>query len=177
MRPVSPIAHSGLGLLGWQIFDRKKTAGTMALFVAAANLADIDFLFALLFGPRPLFIHQSYTHNLIFILAGSVLLALLLGDGRSRLGLVLTGLSHLAVDIFVVDTVNPIGFRLFYPFSDRLFNVGLFPFLERGPWNVLISARNLGVLALEFGLFVLPVLVLLWKLSRRRIQSAAFWRL
>ncbi len=174
---MSPIGHGGLGLLGWQIFDRKKTAGSMALFVAAANLADIDFLFALLFGPQPLFIHQSYTHNLVFVLAGSLLLALLLSDGRSRLGLVLAGLSHLAVDIFVVDTVAPIGFRLFFPFSDTLFNVGLFPFLQRGPWKVLFSARNLGVLALEFGLFVLPVLILLWKLSRRRIPSAAFWRL
>jgi hypothetical protein len=157
---VSPLAHAGIGLLGWQWTDRKKTAASLALFLFAANWADIDFLFALAFGNRGLFRHQLYTHNVFFVLAGCALLSLFLPRGGSRWGLILTGLSHLPLDIIVVDTVPPIGIRPFWPVSDALYNIGLFPFLERGPWRVMFSLKNLLVLGLEFLLFVLPVLII-----------------
>lgn len=174
---MSPVAHAGIGLLGWQIFDRKKTLPTLLAFVTAANFADVDFLFYKLIGPQPLFIHQYYTHNLAFALLIGLLLALLLPRGASRWGVILTSLSHLALDIIVVDTMKPIGMRLLFPFSDAYYNLGFFPFLRRGSWKVMTSPHNLQVLGLELLCFVLPVLLIYRRPLLRRFSSAAFWRL
>ena len=40
----------------------------------------------------------------------------------------------------------------------------------------MASPRNLEVLALEFALFVLPVLVIFRKPLRRRFASSSFWK-
>lgn len=173
---MSPLAHSGLGLLGWQIFDRKKTVWTLALFVLVSNGPDVDFLMHAVFGPHALFIHQYFTHNLFFTLALSVGACFLLGDARSRVGLVLTGLSHLAVDLIVIDTLPPVGIRVFYPLSGVFYNLPWFPYLKRGTWEVMTSRRNFEVLALEFGFFVLPVLLVFFKPLWKRMTSAAFWK-
>jgi len=172
---MSPVAHTGLGLLGWEAGATRKTWRTLALFVLVSNLADVDFLLAFLFGPRPLFVHQAYTHNLTFVLATSGLLALALPKGRDRLALVLTGLSHLVVDIFVVDTLPPVGFRLLYPFSDALFNVAFFPYLVRPPYGAVFSPRNLAVLALEAAVFVVPVLIIFWGRFSGYLRERKFW--
>ena len=65
---------------------------------------------------------------------------------------------------------------MFWPISDALYNVPLFPFLERGPWRVLFSIRNFMVLGLEFLLFVLPVLIVCRRLLAERFRSPEFWR-
>ncbi|MHB8054403.1 MAG: metal-dependent hydrolase [Candidatus Aminicenantales bacterium] len=174
---MSPVAHAGLGLLGWQIFDRKKTAGTLFLFLLIANGPDIDFLLHTIFKGHALFIHQYFTHNLLFTLGLSVCASLLLSDARSRIGLILTGLSHLAVDLVVIDTLSPVGLRLFYPISGTFYNLPWFPYLKRGTWEVMTSTRNFEVLALEFAIFVLPVLVIFFKPLRKRLTSAAFWKM
>jgi len=173
---VSPLTHAGIGLLGWQWADRKKTVGSLALFLFAANWPDIDFLFSLAFGNRGLFRHQLFTHNVFFVLAGCALLSLLLPRGWSRWGLILTGLSHLPLDILVVDTVAPIGIRPFWPISDALYNIGLFPTLQRGSWRVIFSLNNFLVLGLEFLIFVLPVLFLYRRSLAARFRSPEFWR-
>ena len=84
---MRPLGHAGIGLLGWQGLDRKKTAGSLALFLFAANWPDIDFVLAGIFGSRGIFRHQFYTHNVFFVLAGCGLLALLLPKGGGRWGL------------------------------------------------------------------------------------------
>jgi len=173
---MSPIAHSGLGLLGWQLFDRKKTVSTLGLYLIVANGADIDFLLHMIFRGHALFLHQYYTHNLLFVLVFTLLFVFLLEDAGSRWGLVLTGVSHLAVDLIVIDTLPPIGIRLFFPLSKTFFNLPWFPYLQRGTLKAMASPRNLEVLALEFGLFVLPVLIIFHKLLWRRFRSSVFWK-
>jgi membrane-bound metal-dependent hydrolase YbcI (DUF457 family) len=172
---MSPVAHTGLGLLGWELVPTPKNWRTAALFILVSNLADVDFLFSLAFGRRPLFIHQYYTHNLFFVLATSWLLAFALPKGRGRAGLVLVGLSHLAADIIVIDSVRPVGIRLFYPLSDKLFNLGLFPYLQRWPFGAVFSAKNMAVLALEAAVFVVPVLFIFRRRFRRYVRAKKFW--
>ena len=173
---MSPVAHSGLGLLGWRLFDRKKTVGTLFLYILIANAADVDFLLHAIFKGHALFLHQYYTHNLLFVLVLALACMFLLADGRSRTGLVLTGVFHLAADVIVVDTLPPVGIRLFYPLSGNFFNLPWFPYLQRGPWKVMASPRNLWVLALELVIFVLPVLLVLPKPLWKRFVSPAFWK-
>jgi membrane-bound metal-dependent hydrolase YbcI (DUF457 family) len=174
---MSPVAHAGMGLLGWQVFDRRKSLGTLVLYILAANLADIDFLLYVVIGPKPLFIHQYFTHNFLFVLIGCGLLALLLRNGRSRWGLLLTGQSHLLLDIIVIDTLKPIGMRLLFPFSDTYYNLGFFPYLRHGTWKVMLGPGNLLVLGLEFLCFVLPVVWAYRRPLSRRFASGAFWRI
>jgi membrane-bound metal-dependent hydrolase YbcI (DUF457 family) len=174
---MSPVAHSGLGLLGWRLFDRKKTVGTLFLYMLIANAADVDFLLHAIFKGHALFLHQYFTHNLPFVLAVSLGFMFLLADGRSRTGLVLTGVSHLAADVIVVDTLAPVGIRLFYPLSGTFYNLPWFPYLQRGTWKVMVSSRNLGILALELGIFVLPVLFIRPKPLWKRFSSPAFWKI
>jgi hypothetical protein len=171
---VSPLAHAGIGLLGWQVFDRKKTAASLALFLFAANWPDIDFVLAGIFGNGGIFRHQLYTHNVFFVLAGCALLSLLLPRGTGRWGLILTGLSHLPLDIIVIDTVAPIGIRPFWPVSDALYNIALFPCLERGPLKVIFSPKNFLVLGLEFLFFVLPVLIIFRRSLTERFRRPDF---
>jgi hypothetical protein len=173
---LSPVAHSGLGLLGWRLFDRKQTVGTLFLYLLIANAADVDFLLHAVFRDRAVFIHQYYTHNLPFVLAVSLGFMFLLRDGPSRWGLVLTGISHLAADVIVVDTLKPVGIRLFFPISGVFYNLPWFPFLQRGAWKEMVTLRNLAVLGLEFGIFVLPVLLLFPKSLWKRFGSSAFWK-
>ena len=173
---MSPVAHSGLGLLGWRLFDRKQTVGTLFLYLLIANAADVDFLLHAVFQDRAVFIHQYYTHNLLFVLAVSLGFMFLLRDGPSRWGLVLTGISHLAADVIVVDTLKPVGIRLFFPIAGAFYNLPWFPYLQRGTWKEMATLRNLGVLVLEFGIFVLPVLLLFPKSLWKRFRSSAFWK-
>jgi hypothetical protein len=174
---MSPIAHSGLALLGWELGARRKNAFSLAVFMAAANLPDLDFLLRLIFGRGRLTLHQYYTHNALFILIASGLLSLLLPAGRDRWALLLVALSHLVLDVVVVDTLRPVGIRAFYPFSDALFNFGFFPFLQRGSLRAMASVRNLEVLALEAAVFVLPVAVVFRKALVRQLAARGFWSL
>lgn len=171
---MSPVAHTGLAVLGWQAGSAPRTWKALALFVLVSNLADVDFLLSFLLGPRPLFVHQAYTHNLAVVLAASALLALALPRGKGRLALVLTGLSHLAADAIVIDTLPPVGFRLLFPFSDALLNVGLFPYLVRPPYGAVLSARNAAALALEAAVFVLPVVVVFSRGLKRDLRAKTF---
>ncbi len=172
---MSPIAHSGMALLGWQLAASRKNIRTLAVFLVAANLPDIDFLIYLIFGPVRISLHQYFTHNLLFVVLGTGLLSLLLPPGRDRWGLLLVGVSHLLLDIVVIDTLRPIGLRPFYPFSKSLFNFGFFPFLKRGSLKVMASLRNMEILLLEAAVFVLPVLVIFRKRFVRQVGSRAFW--
>jgi membrane-bound metal-dependent hydrolase YbcI (DUF457 family) len=172
---MSPIAHSGMALLGWQLTATRKNIRTLAVFLVAANLPDVDFLLFIIFGRGRLSLHQYFTHNLLFVVLATGLLSLLLPAGRDRWGLLLVGVSHLFLDIIVIDTLRPIGLRPFYPFSKALFNFGFFPFLKRGSLKVMASLRNMEVLLLETVVFVLPVLVIFGKRMVRRIGSRAFW--
>jgi membrane-bound metal-dependent hydrolase YbcI (DUF457 family) len=149
----------------------------LVIFILAANFADIDYLLYLVSGRNPVFIHQYFTHNLLFVLVSCGLLSLLVKGARSRWGVFLTGMTHLGLDIIVIDTLKPFGFRLFFPFSNALFNIALFPYLRRGSWPVILSWDNLFVLGLEFACFVLPVIILFRRRLEKQVTTRAFWKL
>jgi len=172
---MSPIAHCGTALLGWQLASRRKNVFTLGLFLVAANLPDLDFLLRFLPGPGPAPLHQAFTHNLPFVLVTIGLLSLLLPPGPDRWGLVLVGLSHLILDVIVIDLVPPVGIRALYPFSDRLFNFGFFPYVQRGSFKAMATIRNLGVFALEAAVFVLPVVLAFPRRLGRELGSREFW--
>jgi membrane-bound metal-dependent hydrolase YbcI (DUF457 family) len=172
---MSPIAHGGVALFAWQISASRKNWRTLALFLFVGNLPDIDFALNLLLGHNRLSLHQYFTHNLLFILVATSLLSLFLPAGRDRWGLILLGLSHLVLDIIVIDPARPIGIRPFFPFSSVLYNFGFFPYLERWRLRTMISWRNGGVLLLEAAVFLFPVLIIYGKRILKTVRGRAFW--
>jgi hypothetical protein len=172
---MSPIAHSGVALLGWELASTRKTIKSFLIFLAVGNLPDIDFFLFLVFGRSRLALHQYVTHNLFFAVAAAGLLSLLLPAAKDRWGLVLVGVSHLALDIIVIDPVRPIGIRLFFPVSRKIFNFGFFPHLNRAGISNWFNTENLMVMALEAAVFVAPVMIFFGRDIYRTIKSRAFW--
>jgi membrane-bound metal-dependent hydrolase YbcI (DUF457 family) len=172
---VSPIAHSGIGLLGWEMASSRKNVKTFLLFLFVANMADLDFMLYLVFRTRRSYIHQYYTHNIFFVVIAASLLSLLLKTRRDRLGLILVGLFHLVQDIIVFDPVRPVGIRLFYPISSKLINLGFFPHLHRGGLRGTVSAGNAATLFLEALVFVAPVLIFFGKRLVEDFRRRDFW--
>jgi hypothetical protein len=172
---VSPIAHSAIGLLGWQLTASRKNIKTLILFLFVANLPDIDYLLFLLFRTRRFYIHQYFTHNIFFVVITAALLSLFLKAGKDRLGLILVGVFHLVQDIFVLDRGWPKGIRLFYPLSSKFFNIGFFPNLQRGSLWHMFSLRNISVLALETLVFIVPIIVIFWKKLGQEFSRRDFW--
>jgi membrane-bound metal-dependent hydrolase YbcI (DUF457 family) len=176
---MSPISHSAIGLLGWQITSspKRKNIKTLLLFILVSNFPDFDIFLLLIPATQSKHIHQTYTHNLMFVLITAFLFSLFLPSTREKLGLVFAGLSHLVLDIFVVDTFQPVGFRLFYPFSRKLFKFGFFPYLERGDLHKWLSAHNLFVLSLEAVVFLLPVIFFYRKELAATFRKKEFWKI
>lgn len=163
---MTPIAHSGLALLGWGAAARKKRH-TLLLFLIIASLPDIDFLLALFPGKNPFSLHQYYTHNLLFTLITTLCAFPFTHGLREKTGLSLAALSHLLLDLFTRDPAPPFGFRLFFPFSDQLFNISLMPNMNKDALNEIFSWHNAAVAAFELFFFLIPAI---W-LFRRDLKS------
>jgi len=157
---MTPIAHAAVGLVGWKFFSRRENLKALVFFVVAACAVDLDFLLYYMFGRPQVFIHQLYSHNIFVSLAVALIFFPLLKTARERGGLVLISLSHLFMDLFVIDNVPPIGFRPFFPVYDKFYNYGFFPFVQRGSARDLFSMHNLVAVACEIAVFVIPALFL-----------------
>ncbi len=158
---MSPIAHSGIALLGWQksTTQENKNIKTLLLFLLISNLPDIDFLFFLVIGKRAFTIHQYYTHNVFFVGLAILLFFPFIKQKKERIGFSLIAFSHLLLDLVTIDAAAPYGFRLFYPVSESLFHLGFFPNLHKKNLAEVVSLHNLWVLAFEAAVFLVPVLL------------------
>lgn len=166
----TPVAHSLAGacaaLLAGRRLPAARTLPVVAALLVAANLPDIDYL-AVVRGREFLErFHQGPLHSIGFVAVAVVPPALLL---RRRLGfarawplLAVAGLSHLLLDLVVVDHKPPIGFPFFWPFTARLFHgaVEIFPGIDR---VTLFSVKNLRELFVELAWGIPALLVAGWR--------------
>jgi membrane-bound metal-dependent hydrolase YbcI (DUF457 family) len=149
------------------VYGRGRPTGLRdaAAFVVATLAADLDFLPGLLLAGDPTRYHHMWSHSLpVALLIG---LAAGLINGRHRLLLCLTALSHPILDAFTVDMLGwyheTRGMPLFWPFSDAQFGpiAGLFQAPYVGfDFPRLMSPDNFAVLFRE-GAFLLAFLVVL----------------
>lgn len=153
---MTPLPHAAAGLLGWKLADRRYRPWILLAFIFVSCLPDVDFVLYPLLGKPDWLIHQRYTHTILLSVLSALVLFPLLKEARLRIGLVLTALSHLVLDVIVVDTLAPVGFRPFLPFSDVYLNWGLFPFVRCGMVAEVLSVPNLVAFGLELAVFVLP---------------------
>ncbi len=157
---MTPIAHAAVGLVGWKYFSRRENRRALVIFVFVACAVDLDFLLYYLLGKPEVFVHQLYSHTIFVSLAVALVFFPFLRSAKERRGLVLVSLSHLFMDLFVIDTVAPIGFRPFYPVFNKFFSYGFFPYVVRDSWAEIFSLRNVFAVGLEVAVFVIPAVLL-----------------
>lgn len=171
---MSPIAHTGAALLGWQKTAHKKNLTTLFFFILIANFPDIDFLFFFVIGKKAFALHQYYTHNVFFVGVSTLLFLPLLKSRRERIGFTIVGFSHLLLDLLVIDAAAPFGFRLFYPLSNRLFYYGITPNPAKAGLADILTLQNIWVLVFETVVFIVPVLLYYRKAFTGYIQKREF---
>jgi len=172
----TPVAHA---LTGWCLAaapraDLARSPRALLTVVAAANLPDLDYL-ALLRGHAAMEAsHQHFTHSLLFVLAGALLLAPLLRPYLrpwQAVGLLaLAGLSHLGLDLVSYDAKPPIGIPLLWPLTDARWHAPwtLFPGIDRSSLGAVLGRRNLTELAVELAVMAPAVLLVLRLRAARR---------
>jgi membrane-bound metal-dependent hydrolase YbcI (DUF457 family) len=153
---MTPIAHAAVGLVGWKYFSHRRELRSLVIFVVVACAVDLDFLVYYLFGRPQLFVHQLYTHNIFVSLAVALVFFPFLRSAKERGALALIGLSHIFMDVFVIDTVPPEGIRLFFPVYGKFYNYGFFPYVLRGNVREIFSAQNFFAVTCEVVFFVIP---------------------
>lgn len=157
---MTPFSHVAIGLIGWKYSSRRENRRALVFFIFVSCAVDLDFLLYYLLGKPEIFAHQLYTHNVFVSLAVAFVFFPFLNTARERRGLALVAVSHLVMDVFVIDTIAPIGIRPFYPVSNAFFSYGFFPYVVRGGWAEVFSLRNVFALSLEVAVFIVPAVVL-----------------
>ena len=153
------------------VFARlRRDAPKIAVLVAVACAADLDYLFGLPWLAPNRF-HQGWTHSAAFaVLLSLGILALRRGRPRGVLGGIPMGaifaaaLLHPLLDWTTEDTSAPYGIPLLWPFSDERFNAAwsLFPHVRKGSPSDLLAWHNVRVLLFEFSLCVPLLFGILW---------------
>ena len=157
----SPVAHTLAGACVAALASRRLPAAhavpVAAALILAANLPDLDYL-ALVAGREAMErFHQGAFHSIGFVATATLPLAFplrrRLGISRAWLLLAAAGLTHLLLDLLVVDRRPPVGFPFFWPFSVELFlaPIALFPGIDR---SSILSTRNLHELFAELAWFL-----------------------
>ena len=170
----TPVAHSLAGACIAILVSRRLPAASALPVVAAvlfaANLPDIDYL-AVVRGREAMeLFHQGPLHSLGFVAVAAVPLALLLRRriGLARAWLLLAGacLTHLLLDMMVVDRKPPVGLPLLWPWAAGRFHgpVEIFPGIDRAD---VLSVKNLRELLVELAWGV-PAVLTAWWWHRRR---------
>lgn len=166
----TPVAHSIAGACAAALFARRLPAAlalpSVAAALFAANLPDTDFLAAL--GGREALerFHQGPFHSIAFVAIATAPLALLLrrrlGFARAWLLLAVAGLTHLLLDLMVVDRRPPVGLPLLWPLSGERFHapVEIFPGLDRA---TPFSVQNMRELFVELAWGVPALLLAGWR--------------
>ena len=157
---MTPFSHAAMGLLGWKYSASRRDARSLLAFVFIACAVDVDFLLYYSLGRPEVFRHQVFSHNLFVIAALSLPFFAYLKTPRERWGLLLAGGSHLLMDMFVIDTLAPVGIRPFFPVWNQFFNVSFFPYVAKETWLSVLSWHNLYVLGLEALIFIVPAVIL-----------------
>ena len=151
------------------------TGPSALLFIALANLPDVDFLVGYLVARDPHWIHQGPTHSLLFAVA----VGLLAGFAwRKRPGpwlasavFAATILSHDIIDIFTGPAPgfnrSP-GLALWWPLETELISapVTIFPGIRHLTLSDLVSWHNFMAIILETAIFM-PIIALLVRIRRR----------
>lgn len=170
---MTPVGHTIVGIWIGTSIEKKNSIKYLLFYTIIASLPDFDIVFGfILWGKTGVNIHQLYTHNLSFVLIITLLTFFLSKkDKKITLFVFFALLSHLILDLFVIDKKPPIGIMLFFPFSLKLFNIPILSGVNKSSFKALFSLHNLKAVIVE-----IIILSPLWgytikKILRKRDDS------
>lgn len=176
----SPIGHSLAGLIIYRVVHGPWSGiawGRWALYVFAANAADLDFVPGILLGD-PNRYHHGISHSIGFaILFGFIfsLLVYLFSRRPMKKYFVVFSvlyLSHIVLDLMYIDTSWPYGEPFFWPLSPVYFypSFAFLPDIQRSReaadfFRSLFSLHNLWAVTVEI-LLLVSVIIVMWILQK-----------
>jgi hypothetical protein len=147
----SPVGHSLMGLIIYSATGRSigpRHWQPMALYVLAANAADLDFLPGLLIGDLGRF-HHGPSHSIGFvILFGFLASAFFSRKIFAFMVSTVLYLSHLFLDYLVQDPSRPFRIPLLWPLSHEYY-MAPFAFLSRFDYAPNLSESTLSVFTFQ----------------------------
>ncbi len=171
----SPIAHGLLGLTVHVLASRDaaelKDPWRLGVTVGAALAPDLDLAFRLVDGRNH---HNNEFHSVGFAILAAVAGAAVFRLLRWKRPLALAATvflawsSHLVLDYLNVDTSPPIGLMALWPFSNGYYKSPLPIFMDIGRdlnWSTI--THDAVAAAWECAVLV-PVLLVCWRLRKRR---------
>jgi inner membrane protein len=179
----TPVGHTLAGALIYLNFSFEKSERIKFFLIVTilALLPDVDLLFGF-FDGNPNKYHHQFTHSLFFVLASGLMASMLFmktkqGLCKIILLFVLSGLFHLVLDLFAVDTHQPQGVPLFWPFLNRYFISpwSIFPDVHRAEnssifFQSLFNRHNAYTVFIEVALLG-PMVYWVYRLKRRRVVN------
>ena len=127
---MTPIGHLSVSYITGKSYRNI----SLPAIIIGGVLPDFDFVF--LFFSWFNQVHRVITHNLFFLILGSLFAALFAAKGRKQgvgFSLFLGGSLHLLIDSFMDNNpTNGIGLALLWPFNDELFS----------PFNLFHASLN-----------------------------------
>ncbi|MGD9975064.1 MAG: metal-dependent hydrolase [Desulfatirhabdiaceae bacterium] len=160
---ASPVGHTLAALIGYaatvNCWNSKPKYGTLAMYVLAANLPDIDFLPGIFLGDPGRF-HHGITHSIGAAILFGVIVWIVQRIRTQRavyMAMALSALygSHLIIDWMTADYRPPFGSPLLWPFSMERYHfpVSIFINIERKAFLSLPTIlHNLYAMIIEISL-------------------------
>lgn len=157
----TPIGHSLTTLGLAEVSGVRESKGIVFLLIAGL-LPDIDLVLDKFSFLRDIgFYHQGITHTFLAGFLVSLLVFLITKDFRWSILIFSVYSLHVALDLFMIDTRPPIGFKPFWPFYNALINIPLLPGVDKSSLGSLVSFRTARTLCWETSFFSYIYIIIL----------------
>jgi len=184
----TPVGHALGGAIIASFIKKRRSKNWLvfALVLFFAELPDIDFMFGLIEGDANKYHHQ-FTHSFVFVFWAALLGAAIINKfgimqfSKSFVLFSVAGTSHLIFDLLALDTSEPFGAPVFWPFWNGFIisPVTIFSDVHRSSsasafFPSLFSFHNLKTVLIEV-LVLGPVWLFVWagKIYKEKKQNAS----
>jgi len=149
----TPIGHSLTTLGVTELSGMNKIKGVVFLLIVGV-FPDIDLLLDKISYLKNIgFYHQGITHTFLAAVIFSLFVFLFSRDMKlSLLSLVVYSL-HVFLDLFMIDTHPPIGFRPFWPFYTALINIPVLPGVDKSSLHSILTFKTVRTICWETSFF------------------------
>ncbi len=181
----TPVGHALGGAISASLFQNKGRAKWLVFILVLffAELPDIDFLFGIIEGNANKYHHQ-FTHSFVFILIAAFVGAAITSKfgimqfSKSFVLFTVAGASHLIFDLLALDTSEPYGAPVFWPFWNGfvISPITIFSDVHRSSsasafFPSLFSLHNLKTVLTEI-IALAPVWLVIWASKKYKEYNA-----
>ena len=179
----TPIGHMMTGVTIFLLLPLDYQKRKLLIFVVFfAILPDLDFLLGFISG-NPNQFHHFFTHSFFFIvvMAGGIAFIMFKNNCSQRIFyavlFMVTGFIHIGLDVLALDTSEPFGATIFWPFSQKYFisPLNVFSDVHRSSETQtfipsLFNMHNLKTLFIEIALLAPFLIIAAFKRKKSHVK-------